>query len=295
MLAVSDSEAKTQRRLDALTLGVIGAGAVGSVLGRLLAARGFRVTVVGGRAAERAEIAAGSDLVILAVPDDAVASVAAAIGDAGGWRAGRAVVHTSGALDASVLAPAATAGAGTGVLHPLQSLADREAAADRLTGVYYGLEAEPPLLGLLEGLVRRIGGVPVRIRSEAKAVYHLAAALASNATVALVAAAVELMARAGLPPADAARALLPLVRGSVENLERLGLPSALTGPASRGDAGTVARHRRALAEVAPDLLAVYDGLTRRMVRLGLAKGSLNAAGARRILDVVGDTEEERCR
>jgi predicted short-subunit dehydrogenase-like oxidoreductase (DUF2520 family) len=277
-----------------LAVGIIGAGAVGHALGRRLADHGWRVTIVGGRAVERARLAAASPLAVIAVPDDAVGAVAAAIADAGGWRRGQAVVHTSGALDASVLAPAAHAGALTGVLHPFQTLA-AGAGADRLAGVYYGVEAAEPLLGLLQALVRRIGGTPVRIESGVKPIYHLAAVLASNATVALYDAAVELLAGAGLPRADAVRALLPLLRGTVDNLERLGVAGALTGPASRGDGGTVARHRHALRGRAPDLVAVYDALTRRMVRLARGEGRLNDAGARRILEAIGDGEDAPCR
>jgi predicted short-subunit dehydrogenase-like oxidoreductase (DUF2520 family) len=305
--AASDHSAEVS--LSTLRLGIVGAGALGGALARLFVARGVRVTAVAGRLAASAErvaravgaqavspseAAGQSDLTILAVPDDAVSGVATAIAQAGGWRAGSAVVHTSGALDTTVLAPASQAGALVGVLHPLQTVADAEASLDALASSAYGIEAEEPLLGLLEALVHRVGGRPLRIPGEARPLYHLAAALASNATVALFAAAVDLLERAGVPASDAGPALLPLLRGTVENLER-GPVRALTGAVARGDAGTVERHRRALAETAPDLLGVYDGLARRMVELALAKGSLDPEGAWKIREALEQSGEPPCR
>ncbi len=301
---------RSELSLTTLRVGIVGAGALGVALARLLVARGLRVTAVAGRQAgsvERlartvgaeavspGEAASESDLTILTVPDDAVGVVTVAIAQAGGWRAGSAVVHTSGALDTSVLAPAAQAGTGVGVLHPLQTVVDGGASPDALGSSYFGIEAQEPLLGLLEALVRHLGGRPLRIPRDGRPLYHLAAVLASNATVALFAAAVELLERAGVPANDAGPALLPLLRGTLENLERQGPVLALTGPVARGDAGTVDRHRRALAEAAPDLLAVYDGLARRMVQLAVAKGSLDAAGAGRIHAALEQAGDPRCR
>ena len=53
--------------------------------------------------------------------------------------------------------------------------------------------------------------------------------------------------------------LIPLVRSAVENWARLG-PSALTGPIARGDDAVVRQHRQAIAEHAPESLALWDAL-----------------------------------
>ncbi|MBI2878295.1 MAG: NAD(P)-binding domain-containing protein, partial [Candidatus Rokubacteria bacterium] len=125
-------------------IGVIGAGVLGSALARLLAARGYPVVAVSSRRLERAEtlavavgaeahrlpheVAARADLTLLTLPDDQIGPVAAEVARAGGWGPGKAAVHTSGALDRSVLAPAAERGAWTGGLHPLLAAADPDQA-----------------------------------------------------------------------------------------------------------------------------------------------------------------------
>lgn len=291
-------------------IGVIGAGVLGSALARLLAARGYPIVAVSSRRLDGAgmlaravgaeafaaphEVAARADLTLLALPDDQIALVAADVARAGGWRPGTAAVHTSGALDRSALAPAAEQGVRVGGLHPLVSAADPDEAVRALPESYFGVEADEPLLGVLETLVGRLGGRPLRLRGETKGLYHLAAALTANGAVALFAHAVDLFTRAGIPEHEAGRALLPLLRGAVENLERLGLPRALTGPIARGDHGTVIRHLEAMRRENPELTALYCGLGRRMVSLALAKGGLDDGGARRILRALADAEEEAC-
>lgn len=291
-------------------IGVIGAGVLGSALARALAARGVPVVAVSSRRPERArvlaeavgaeavaapqEVAAKADLTLLALPDDQIGPVAAEVARAGGWGPGKAAVHTSGALDRSVLAPAAERGAWTGSLHPLLAAADPDGAERALAGSSFGVEADEPLLGVLEGLVARLGARPLRLSGETKPLYHLAAALTANGAVALFAHAVDLFGRAGIPEPEASRALAALLRGSAENLERLGLPRALTGPIARGDHGTVLQHLEALGREAPELTALYCGLGRRLVVLALARGGLGDDGARRILHTLADAEEAAC-
>jgi predicted short-subunit dehydrogenase-like oxidoreductase (DUF2520 family) len=57
---------------------------------------------------------------------------------------------------------------------------------------------------------------------------------------------------------------MDLVRTTVDNVAELGCAPALTGPAARGDAATIARHRDALA---PDELEAYDAMMRSAQRL----------------------------
>ena len=57
--------------------------------------------------------------------------------------------------------------------------------------------------------------------------------------------------------------LVPLVRATLENWASMGSPAALTGPIARGDDATVDRQRAAVAERAPELLALFDALCDR--------------------------------
>ena len=104
---------------------------------------------------------------------------------------------------------------------------------------------------------------PFEIDDDGRAAYHAAASIASNFLVTLEAAAERVAAGAGLEPDEARALLAPLVRSTVENWAALGPERALTGPVARGDEATVARQRAAVAEAAPELLALFDALVER--------------------------------
>jgi predicted short-subunit dehydrogenase-like oxidoreductase (DUF2520 family) len=101
---------------------------------------------------------------------------------------------------------------------------------------------------------------PFEVPEESRAAYHAAAAISSNLLVALEESAAELVERLGIE--EARELLAPLVLRTAANWAERG-PDALTGPIARGDRATVERHRAALAETAPELLAMYDALAER--------------------------------
>ncbi|HMO11370.1 MAG TPA: oxidoreductase, partial [Actinotalea sp.] len=59
-----------------------------------------------------------AELVLLTVPDDALAELVAGLAATGAWQVGQLVVHTAGASGVGVLAPAAAAGAIPLAVHP---------------------------------------------------------------------------------------------------------------------------------------------------------------------------------
>jgi predicted short-subunit dehydrogenase-like oxidoreductase (DUF2520 family) len=266
-----------------LRLAVIGAGAAGTALAHAWYAAGGTVASVHSRSPERAQAlshAVGAQsftgldratddagIVVLAVPDGAVAEVAGSLP----WRAGQIAVHLSGALGPEVLASAEQAGAQAVALHPLCAFTRR--GEPRLpAGVRFGYTGPDALRPLFEQIARDLGGALMVVPPEGRVLYHAAAALASNDLVALAAAAVGVMIRAGVPEQDALPALLPLLRSTVENLAQRGLPDALTGPLVRGDLDTVRRHRLALKD-APEG-ALYDALLGPAARVALQRGDL---------------------
>ncbi|ACZ38134.1 Rossmann-like and DUF2520 domain-containing protein [Sphaerobacter thermophilus] len=273
-----------------MKVGFVGAGAAGGALARALAAAGVPVVAVTGKGPERAhtlaaaipecaavptaqDVADRADLVVLAVPDRAIAEVCASVR----WRADAAVVHCSGAHSLDVLEPARAAGALVGGCHPLQTLTGAPEDAARLAGSVFGIEAEEPLRGMLADLVERIGGRPVFLSARDKALYHASAVLISNYTVTLAATAAGLWEAFGVDRRDGLRALLPLLQGTVANLEQHGVPNALTGPIARGDAGTLERHLNVLADYRPDLLPLYRELGRHTVPLARERDPGGAA------------------
>ena len=305
---------RDDNRLAALgRVGFVGAGAVGSALALALAAQGVRVACVaslhgdsasaltaaipGAQAvATPAAVVAGSDLVMLAVPDDAIAALAGSLP----WRAGQAGVHLSGAKPAAVLAPAAALGARIAALHPLMTFPrlplDTPVATllARLAGCVWALDCDDAALAAaLELLVAALGGRTIRIGEAQRVPYHISGVLASNYVAALLGAAAKIWEDLGVAPEDGLRALLPLLRATVENLERVGLPQALTGPLARGDSGTIAAHLAWLdahANGDPQMAALrdaYAALGRLALPIARARGTLTPDAAARLAELLG--------
>ncbi len=267
----------------AITVAIVGAGRVGRTLARKLRGLGWNIGVVVTRsktsasAAVRA-IGAGAargeltrsilaaDIMLITTPDDAINKVAVALAKIGGkeWR-GKIVLHTSGALDRSELAPLARSGASTGSLHPLQTFSGR--ATPRLEGVVFALEGNRQALRVARQITLALGGVPIVIQGRHKPAYHAAAAFAAGNLLAVLEASTQILMAIGFTRRSAARAVIPLVRQMIENFERMGPRSSWTGPLSRGDYATVRRHLEALKPFPKEMLEAYLGYSRLAVRL----------------------------
>ena len=208
-----------------------------------------------GRGVAIGDAAADVDLVLITTPDTVVDDVAAAI------RPGRAVVaHVAGSLGLNVLAPHVRRAA----LHPLMSLPDAEIGAERLMGGWFAVTGD----SMVADLAVALGGRTFEIADDDRALYHAAAAVASNHLVALLGHAQRLGASAGVP----ADALLALALGSAENAATLGPAAALTGPAARGDEATLVAHREAIGRRAPRELAAYEAMLAEARRLAAMEG-----------------------
>lgn len=225
-----------------LTL-IVGAGRMGRGLALALEQGGHAVRLVGRD--RRPQDSRDAQLVLLAVPDDAIETVATQLAAEGTVATDQVVLHLSGLLDRAALQPLSSSGAGLGSFHPLQTIADPATAPGLLRGAYAGLEGDERALAAGEGLAERLGMRPVRLAPGAKPAYHAGAVFASNYAVALAAVAERLACRAGVPPADARLLYLPLMRGTLANLS-FGPGKALTGPIRRGDESTVRRHLEVL-------------------------------------------------
>jgi predicted short-subunit dehydrogenase-like oxidoreductase (DUF2520 family) len=280
---------------DRPVIGIVGAGAVGTALGVALDRAGWRVGAVASRDparrerfrelvpgvrafAEAAALVDDVELIILAVPDDVVARTAGSLR----LYAGQALVHTSGLLGAEVLLPAMAAGTQAGAFHPLVAFADLDRALEALNGATIAIEGDDELAAHLAEMAEAIGGTPVRLAPGTKAAYHAAAVLAAGGVVALLDTIREVAAATGLDEAGALRIYLPLVEQTIANARALGIAPALTGPATRGDAGTVAAHLAALAAGAPDALPVYRALLARSVDLATQRRALSPEACERL-------------
>ncbi|MFF4651000.1 Rossmann-like and DUF2520 domain-containing protein [Streptomyces sp. NPDC001380] len=284
-----------------LAVGVVGTGRVGPALGAALQLAGHRVVAASGVSAasrRRAEtlltgvrlvtppqVMAAADLVLLTVPDDALADLAAGLAATGAVRPGQLLVHTSGAHGTAVLEPAVRAGALPLALHPAMTFTGTAVDVARLAGCPFGVTAPEELRPVAEALVVEMGGEPEWVPEDVRPLYHTALAHGANHLVTLVAQAKELLAAAGV--AEPGRMLGPLLGAALDNALRGG-DAALTGPVARGDAGTVRRHLEQLRRVSPQVAEAYRAMARATADRALAAGMLKADAAEALLDVLAD-------
>ncbi|HEY2916524.1 MAG TPA: DUF2520 domain-containing protein [Candidatus Limnocylindrales bacterium] len=268
-------------------IGIVGAGAVGTALAVALERAGWPVAAVASRSEERrrrfrtlvpsarafAEATALLDeveLVILAVPDDALPRLAQELR----LYSGQAMIHTSGALGAEVLEPTRAAGTQVGAFHPLVAFADTERAVAALHGATVAVEGDDQLADLLARMAEAIGATAVRLAPGSKAAYHAAAMLAAGGFVALLDAIAELARVAGLDEAGSLLVYGGLAEQTLGNARALGIARALTGPMVRGDVGTIERHLDALRDHAPGVLPLYRAIAEREVAIAESRGAL---------------------
>ena len=244
------SERKALLPLRGETVALIGAGGLAQALAPALLTAGAHVVIAARRPAaaralaRRVRTSAALDatsavehatLVILCVPDDALAEVALALSRTSPGR-GRAALHASGFQGEGPLAPLARVGWKTGWLHPLLAL-PRAAAARRFQGAWFATGS-----AMARRLVRALGGRELALRAGTKADYHLAATLVSNGSLALFELARAHFERAARKPRDARAAFAALLAATAANLARTDPRAALTGPVARGDLESVRGH-----------------------------------------------------
>lgn len=283
---------------------IIGTGRLGTALAIALAQEGYSIGALVARRRGSAQRAAalldGSTsvlavkeladlpapkLLLIATPDDQIAKVAETVAKLD-WDIGSdsTVLHTSGALSASVLSPLRKKGWSTGSLHPLVSVSEPKAGARLLRGAFWSVEGDKRAIRLGKTIVHVLDGKSFSITAENKPLYHAAAVMASGSVTALFDVAIGMLAECGLTRRQAQRALLPLLASAVRNLEELDPARALTGTFTRGDVETVKRHL-ALLKNNQAALEIYRLLGLRS--LDLASSRLDPAVVKRIKRLIG--------
>jgi predicted short-subunit dehydrogenase-like oxidoreductase (DUF2520 family) len=283
---------------------LVGTGRLARALAPILADAGHPVAAIVGRTAAAARAvarlapgarattdpglgAACGRLVLLAVPDRALASTAAGLAACAAvrWKE-RVVLHHAGAFGCEPLRPLRRAGAGVGLLHPLVALGVARLAPRLLPGCRARVEGDRRGLAAARRLTRALGMTPLPLPPLAPAervAYHAAASLVSNDLLALVSMGCELLASLGLGERRALAALLPLARGTLLQIESAGLGGPLTGPAARGDVATLEAHLRRLARGRAADAEIHRLLSLRLARLARARGLAGAAATRAVL------------
>lgn len=286
-----------------LSMGIIGAGKVGSVLAARFRSAGYPIIGVSGRSdASRlristllpgidvltpVEIAEASDIVILAVPDDSLIAVAEELASSGAIRPGQYVLHTSGRHGLDALASLTRVGARAIAFHPAMTFSGT--TVDFEGAPIFGLTAHEAERPLAEELVEALGGVPMWVAESDRALYHAALAHGANHLVTIVAQSMDLLRAAGAE--DPAAVLRPLLAAALDNVLAYG-DAALTGPVVRGDVTTIRAHIDALAAADVDDATVdaYLELARATARRAEADQRLSPATATTIRQVLDEAD-----
>jgi predicted short-subunit dehydrogenase-like oxidoreductase (DUF2520 family) len=285
-----------------LRVGIIGAGRVGAVLGAALRRAGHHVTgvsAVSDLSRLRAEallpgvpildipaVTANADLVLIAIPDDALAPVIAGLAETGNVHPGQFWCHPSGGHGIEILEPATRAGALPLALHPVMTFTGTSVDLARLEECPFGVTSPEVIRPVAEALVVEMGGDPIWVPEENRALYHAALSYGANYLITLVAQSLELLTIAGIEQPQ--RIIAPLLSASLDNALRLG-DHALTGPVARGDAESVARQLGAIARVSEQAAVGYQALARVTADRAVAAGTLAPHQAAELLGVLGMT------
>lgn len=268
---------------------VVGTGRVGLTLARALVRSGHSVHLLtrtarpsyAGLPAPETDWTASlasASLVLLTVPDDAIAEVAATLCRTGAINRSQTVLHTSGLHHRAALGALESSGAALGSLHPLQSFTAPVGDAALLLGVPAIVEGDARAVAVARELAATLGmGSVIELPALGKVRYHAAAVVASNYLVVLADIA-ERLARAAGAGDVAAVLFQPMMHQTLSNIAERGTVAALTGPVRRGDAGTVAAH---LAALDGDDRVAYRALAREALLLARRAG-LDERDAQRI-------------
>lgn len=188
----------------------------------------------------------GADLYLIAVKDDAIASVADQLKNVKGL-----VVHTSGATDMNVLNGCRN----YGVLYPLQTFS-RSRGLD-FSNVPLCIEGgNETLLKTVQDVALSLTEKVYVVNSEQRKTLHLSAVFACNFVNHMYAISKDLLQAQQLD----FELLKPLIIETAAKVQHADPALVQTGPAIRNDLQTMDRHKELLSD-SPELVAIYETLS----------------------------------
>ena len=262
-----------------MRIGIIGAGKIGTTLGKYLSIHGKNVTGFYSRTHESADEAATfaetetysslcklvekSDVIFITTPDGVIHQV---------WGdllhqdiSNRIICHFSGSLSSHVFSGREEAGASGISMHPMYAFSDKFHSYEQFHTAYLTLEGDPEAVAVMKPMWEAIGHHVLTLKAEDKIKYHAAAPMASNEMLGLMQASLDILSECGFSEKDSMALLTPLVQGNIASMLEKGCVNALTGPVERGDAQTVRKHLQALEGSKAG--KIYQSLGSTMVEL----------------------------
>lgn len=262
-----------------MRIGIIGAGKVGTTLGKYLSIHGKNVTGFYSRTHESADEAATfaetetysslcklveeSDVIFITTPDGVIPQV---------WGellhqdiSNRIICHFSGSLSSHAFSGREEAGASGISMHPMYAFSDKFHSYEQFHTAYLTLEGDPEAVAVMKPMWEAIGHHVLTLKAEDKIKYHAAAAMASNEMLGLMQASLDILSECGFSEKDSMALLTPLVQGNIASMLEKGCVNALTGPVERGDTQTVRKHLQALEGSKAG--KIYQSLGSTMVEL----------------------------
>ena len=202
----------------------------------------------------------------MAVPDDQIGPLVSGLADLGAWQSGHIVIHLSGASGVGLLGAAAGAGAIPLAIHPAMTFTGTSVDVARLVGTPFAVTAAAPFLPIAQALVVEMGGEPVVVAEEDRPLYHAGLAHGANFIAGITVQTTRILAEAGIE--NPALYVRPLLEAALDRALTEGV-AGISGPAARGDAGTITAHARSLGarEGLSGERDTYADMTRALTRL----------------------------
>jgi predicted short-subunit dehydrogenase-like oxidoreductase (DUF2520 family) len=272
-----------QRKVSRPTsVSIVGPGNLGTALALTLSSAGWKVKFIAVRSAaarkrkESRELARrvgaklvrlgrdplDTDVVWIAVPDDAILLVAEQLAGRQSW-SGRIVFHSSGALTSDQLAPLQKQGAKVASVHPGMTFV--RSSVPRMAGVAFAIEGDAAATRLARDMVRQLHGTSYSINKRSKVLYHVFGSFASPLVIAMMASLERVALAAGIAPGNIKTMMVPLLWQTLRNYLKHDAALAFSGPLQRGDVVTVRKHLAELKAL-PEAREVYVALARAAIK-----------------------------
>lgn len=251
-----------------MQIGIIGAGKVGSSMGKYMKEHGLPVAGYFSRSAKSSEeagtftgtesfkdlksIVTACDILCIATPDDVIGEVWAEIRRVSEEfpkacaLKHKVLCHFSGSLSSVVFSNIESTGASGCSVHPMSAFSDKFTSYQQLNQVIFTMEGQEEACRVMEEILSVPGNRVLRIKSESKALYHCSASLVSNFMIGLYQMGLDMLEECGIEAESARELFRPLVENNVKAMLENGTTAALTGPIERSDVGTIEKHLAAL-------------------------------------------------